>query len=213
MRMRTGTVATWAGFVLSALSTTGCMGGNQNVRQPATPLKNVSPATAAAPANGSAWGRQSPPAAAKSAGDSSALANPTGNTPQFNVQPTNGITPTGGLAPPALVPAAPSPAAGIALPTVPSTSNLIPTAPSMNSLNGGTPLGAAPAPARQVAANAARPADTATRVSVPQPAAAVTDEPSGPLPAIPPAAAASELPLQMPPPITTMSPAPTKVRQ
>jgi hypothetical protein len=194
---------------------TGCTGtgGNSNFVRPNAATPRLTPPTAAAaPANGSAWARQPAATGAKPPGDPSALANPTGNTPQFNVQPTGGMTPAGGLAPPTALPAAPTPAA-TGLPTGPTTSNLMPTAPSINSLNAGTPVSAAPVPARQVAANAIRTPEPTTRMN-PTPPAAV-EEPPAPAPPIPPAAAASEVPLNPPPQITTLSPLPqpTKVRQ
>lgn len=232
--MTTRTVGAWAAFVVAAGSLTGCTGGGGNSNyirpNPAAAPKPAAPAvaqpTAAAPANGSAWGRQAQPAvvpAARTPGDPSALAAPTGNTPQFNSQPTGGITPSGGIAPPAPLPAATNVPAATAPAPGTSTSNLLPSGSSLNSLNAGTPVGAAPAPARQVAVNAIRPAEPGTRVSVKEPAPAAapatTDDPPAALPPMPPAAPGSELPVQPPKPITDLSPLapvtlpPTKVRQ
>jgi hypothetical protein len=181
----------------------------------------VAQPTAAAPANGSAWGRQAQPAA-RTQGDPSALAAPTGNTPQFNNQPTGGITASGGIAPPAPLPGTAAPPAPASPAPGTSTSNLLPTGPSINSLNAGTPVSAAPAPApaRQVAVNAVRTTEPPARVSVqPPPAPASEDTPAAP-PPMPAAIAGSELPTTPPQPITQLSPlppvllpSPTKVRQ
>jgi hypothetical protein len=229
--MTTRTVGAWAAFVVAAGSLTGCTGAGGNSSylrpNPAAAPKLTPPAatqpTAAAPANGSAWGRQqAQPATTRTQGDPSALAAPMGNTPQFTNQPTGGITPSGGIAPPAALPGTTAPPTPAAPASGTSTSNLLPTGPSINSLNAGTPVSAAPAPApaRQVAVNAVRTGEPPARVSVQPPAApAPEDSPVAP-PPMPPALSGSELPATPPQPITqltplppVMLPTPTKVRQ
>jgi hypothetical protein len=220
MKMRT--VGAWAGFVLSAMGLTGCAGSgaNSNFRQPATPATTrINPpaatptATAGASTATTAPWNQKPQAATPSTGDPSALAAPTGNAPQFNVQPTGGITPAAGIAPPT------APVAPPAMPGGTNTSSLMPTGASINSLTVGTPVSVAPAPSKQVAVNAVRTADP-PRPAKPVPAAPVVDDtatPPPPMPAAPvvaePTPSAQVTNSLSPVTLQTPPPPPTKVRQ
>jgi len=217
LRMNLRTVTAWTGFCWVALSLTGCAGSsNNNYIRPnsptGTPGKNplMGQPTASAPATSSGWARNTN--ATQNQGSPSALAQPMGNSPQFTNMPSGGITPSGGLAPPTPIS---NSGAGMApnLPGVGTTSNMIPAGQSMNNLNSGTSLAPTTNPIRQVAANAPQIDKSNLRIGGTAPASDDAPEPAAPMP---PAPAGSELPVQPPAPITSLSPVtlqPTKVRQ
>jgi hypothetical protein len=211
------TAKAWAGWLIAGLTLTGCAstGSSSSLTRPtatiptrANPTPTAAQPTAAAPANGSAWGKQPVVSSTRTPIDAGAPAAPMGTAPAFTNQPTNSIGPTGGITPPP----APNPGATSSAPAgtpAGTTGGLspLPGAQSMNSLNTGTPVTAAPTLGQQVVVSLPHGSDsptTRTSLTVPR---AVVEEPT--TAASPPMPAAPGVEMAVPSaPVPTMAPVP-----